>query len=291
MARLSTGWKRSATNNTASDKQPAYTPKKGITMNLSFENKVALVTGAASGMGLATAKAFAVAGAAVALADVNEAALRSAADDLVAAGHEAIGIRCDVADEAEAAAMVEQTVSTFGRLDAAFNNAGVQAPPSDMADEAAEEFDRVNAINLRGVWACMKHELRHMRAQGSGAIVNCSSLGGLVGLPSRAAYHASKHGVIGLTRSAALEYAPRGIRINAVCPGTIDTPMVADMIEKQADAMKEIMRDQPIGRLGRPEESASAVFWAPLMQSMPPRSSFPWIFRRRSTHWSRVRLT
>src|SRR6059036_3681898 len=230
-------------------------------MNLSFQNKVALVTGAASGMGLATAKAFAEAGAAVALADVNEAAVRSAADELVAARHKAIGIRCDVADEAEVAAMVAKTVSTFGRLDAAFNNAGVQAPPSDMADEAAEEFDRVNAINLRGVWACMKHELRHMRTQGSGAIVNCSSLGGLVGLPSRAAYHASKHGVIGLTKSAALEYAPRGIRINAVCPGTIDTPMVADMLEKQPDAMKEILRDQPIGRLGRSDEIAAAVLW------------------------------
>ncbi len=212
-------------------------------------------------MGLATAKAFAVAGAAVALADVNEAALRSAADDLVAAGHKAIGIRCDVADEAEVAAMVEQTVSTFGRLDAAFNNAGVQAPPSDMADEAAGEFDRVNAINLRGVWACMKHELRHMREQGSGAIVNCSSLGGLVGLPCRAAYHASKHGVIGLTRSAALEYAPRGIRINAVCPGIIDTPMVASMLVSQPEAMKELMKEQPIGRLGRPEEIAAAVLW------------------------------
>src|SRR5438034_7136560 len=216
-------------------------------MNSSFEDKVALVTGAASGMGLATAKAFAEAGAAVALTDVNEAAVRSAADDLVAAGHKAIGICCDVADEAEVAAMVEHTVSTFGRLDAAFNNAGVQAPPSDMTDEAAEVFDRVNAINLRGVWACMKHELRHMRTQGSGAIVNCSSLGGLVGLPSRAAYHASKHGVIGLTRSAALEYAPRGIRINAVCPGTIDTPMVASMLTSQPEAMKELMRDQPIG--------------------------------------------
>src|SRR5438128_7061054 len=230
-------------------------------MNVSFENKVALVTGAASGMGLATAKAFAEAGAAVTLADVNEAAVRSAANDLAAAGHKAIGIRCDVADEAEVAAMVEQTVASFGRLDAAFNNAGVQAPPSDMADEAAEEFDRVNAINLRGVWACMKHELRHMRAQGSGAIVNCSSLGGLVGLPSRAAYHASKHGVIGLTKSAALEYAQRGIRINAVCPGTMDNLMVADMLEKQADAMAEIMRDQPIGRLGRSDEIAAAVLW------------------------------
>jgi NAD(P)-dependent dehydrogenase (short-subunit alcohol dehydrogenase family) len=230
-------------------------------VNLSFENKVALVTGAASGMGLATARAFAESGAAVALADVNEAALRSAVGDLIAAGHKAIAVRCDVADEAEVAAMVEQTLASFGRLDAAFNNAGVQAPPSDMADETAAGFDRVNAINLRGVWACMKHELRHMRRQGSGAIVNCSSLGGLVGLPNRAAYHASKHGVIGLTRSAALEYAPRGIRINAVCPGTIDTPMVAAMLEKQADAIKEILRDQPIGRLGRAEEIASAVLW------------------------------
>ncbi len=230
-------------------------------MNWSFENKVALVTGAASGMGLAAAKAFAEAGAAVALADIHEAAVRSATNDLVAGGIKAIGIRCDVADEAEVAAMVEQTVSTFGRLDAAFNNAGVQAPPTDITDEAADEFDRVNAINLRDVWACMKHELRHMREQGSGAIGNCSSLGGLVGLPSRAAYHASKRGVIGLTRSAALEYAPRGIRINAVCPGVIDTPMVANMLEKQADAIKEIMRDQPIGRLGRPEEIASAVLW------------------------------
>ncbi len=235
--------------------------REEFVVNLSFENKVALVTGAASGMGLATAKAFAEAGAAVALADVNEAALRSATQELVAAGHKAIGIRCDVADEAEVAAMVERTVSAFGRLDAAFNNAGVQAPPSDMADEAAEEFDRVNAINLRGVWACMKHELRHMRAQGSGAIVNCSSLGGLVGLPSRAAYHASKHGVIGLTRSAALEYAPRGIRINAVCPGIIDTPMVAGMLVGQSEAMKELMKEQPIGRLGRPDEIASAVLW------------------------------
>ncbi len=235
--------------------------REEFVVNLSFENKVALVTGAASGMGLATAKAFAEASAAVALADVNEAALRSATEELVAAGHKAIGLRCDVADEAEVAAMVERTVSAFGRLDAAFNNAGVQAPPSDLADEAAEEFDRVNAINLRGVWACMKHELRHMREQGSGAIVNCSSLGGLVGLPGRAAYHASKHGVIGLTRSAALEYAPRGIRINAVCPGIIDTPMVAGMLVGQSEAMKELMKEQPIGRLGRPDEIASAVLW------------------------------
>src|SRR5882757_11085520 len=226
-----------------------------------FKDQVALVTGAGSGMGLVTAKAFAEAGAAVVLADIDKGALRAATDELTTAGHQVTGVTCDVVDEAQAAAMVERAVAAYGRLDMAFNNAGVQVPPSDAADETAENFDRVNAINLRGVWASMKHELRQMREQGSGAIVNCSSLGGLVGLPSRAAYHASKHGVIGLTRSAALEYAPRGIRINAVCPGTIETPMVTEMLTKQADAMKEILRDQPIGRLGRPEEIASAVLW------------------------------
>jgi len=143
----------------------------------------------------------------------------------------------------------------------AFNNAGIQAPPADAADEPADSFDRVNAINLRGVWACMKHELRHIRGQGSCAIVNCSSLGGLVGLPGRAAYHASKHGVIGLTRSAALEYAPRGIRINAICPGTIETPMVTDMINKGELSIPEAVANQPIGRLGRADEIATAVLW------------------------------
>ena len=226
-----------------------------------FENQVALVTGAASGMGLATARAFAEAGASVVLADIDGAAAQQAAKDLTAAGHQAIGVACDVTDERQAAAMVERAVATFGRLDMAFNNAGIQAPPSDAADETAENFDRVNAVNLRGIWTAQKHELRQMRAQGSGAIVNCSSLGGLVGLPERAAYHASKHGVIGLTKSAAVEYAPRGIRINAVCPGVIDTPMVSDMLNGQTEAMAEIMKQQPIGRLGRAEEIANAVLW------------------------------
>jgi len=230
-------------------------------MNLSFENKVALVTGAGSGMGLSTANAFAEAGASVALADVNEFAVRAAAEQLVGAGHMAIALGCDVSHDGEVKAMVEQTVSTFGSLDAAFNNAGVQSPAVDIADSTSEEFERVTAINLRSVWSCMKYELLQMRKQGSGAIVNNSSIGGLIGLPGRAIYHASKHGVIGLTRSAALEYASKGIRINAICPGTIDTPMVREMIAKDPEAMKEIMREQPIGRLGRAEEIASAVLW------------------------------
>jgi len=243
-----------------------------------FKDQVALVTGAGSGMGLVTAQAFAEAGAAVVLADIDEGAVRAATDDLTATGHQAVGVTCDVADEAQVGAMVERAVAAFGRLDMALNNAGVQVPPSDAADEPAENFDRVNAINLRGVWASMKHELRQMREQGSGAIVNCSSLGGLVGLPSRAAYHASKHGVIGLTKSAALEYAPRGVRINAVCPGTIDTPMVTSMLHTQADAMKEIMRDQPIGRLGRSHEIAAAILWlcspgASFVIGVPTRST------------------
>jgi NAD(P)-dependent dehydrogenase (short-subunit alcohol dehydrogenase family) len=226
-----------------------------------FQGQVALVTGASSGMGLATAQAFAEAGAAVALTDINDQTLRAATDELTAAGHQAIGIPCDVSDEDQVAAMLERTVSEFGRLDMAFNNAGIQAPPTDAADEPAELFDRVNAINLRGVWACMKHELRQMRTQGTGAIVNNSSLGGLVGLPGRAAYHASKHGVIGLTKSAALEYAPRGIRINAICPGTIETPMVADMLASGELNMDEALANQPIARLGQASEMAAAVLW------------------------------
>jgi NAD(P)-dependent dehydrogenase (short-subunit alcohol dehydrogenase family) len=230
-------------------------------MNLPFENKVALVTGAGAGIGLATAKAFAEAGASVALADSNEKAVRSTAEELVAQGHKALAIHCDVADDAQVEAMVEQTVATFGRLDAAFNNAGVQSPLAETADTSAQDFDRVNAINLRGIWSCMKYELLRMREQGSGAIVNCSSIGGLVGIAGRGIYRGSKHGVLGLTKCAALEYASRGIHINAVCPGIIETPMVADMLVREAEAMKELMKDVPMARLGRPEEIAAAVLW------------------------------
>ncbi|MFF3931758.1 glucose 1-dehydrogenase [Streptomyces hirsutus] len=226
-----------------------------------FTGQVAFVTGASSGMGLATARAFAEAGAAVGLADIDEAALDAAVRQLTGEGHRALALTCDVTDESQVAAAVDRTVETFGRLDMAYNNAGIQIPPADAAEEGAEIFDRVHAINLRGIWASMKHELRHMRTQGSGAIVNCSSLGGLVGIPGRASYHASKHGVIGLTGSAALEYAPRGIRINAICPGTIDTPMVSDMIAKGELDRAEAEANQPINRLGTADEIAQAVLW------------------------------
>ncbi|MFF1405597.1 glucose 1-dehydrogenase [Streptomyces sp. NPDC058294] len=226
-----------------------------------FTGQVAFVTGASSGMGLATARAFAASGAAVALADIDETAVNQAAKEITDTGGKALGLVCDVTNEDQVAAAIDRTVETFGRLDMAYNNAGIQIPPADAADETAEIFDKVNAVNLRGIWASMKHELRHMRTQGSGAIVNCSSLGGLVGIPGRASYHASKHGVIGLTGSAALEYAPRGIRINAICPGTIDTPMVSDMIAKGELDRTEAEANQPIGRLGTAEEMAQAVLW------------------------------
>lgn len=230
-------------------------------MNISFENKVALVTGAASGLGFATAKAFAESGATVAMADLNEGAVRSAAEQLASKGHKTLAIHCDVADDAQVEAMVNQTVATFGRLDAAYNNAGIQNTIAEAADAARDDFDRVISINLRGVWSCMKFELRQMLKQEAGAIVNCSSIGGLVGGAKRGTYQASKHGVLGLTKSAAIDYAARGIRINAVCPGIIHTSMLDGMMATQADALNAMIKDVPIGRLGRPEEIASAVLW------------------------------
>jgi NAD(P)-dependent dehydrogenase (short-subunit alcohol dehydrogenase family) len=232
-------------------------------MNISFANQVALVTGAASGLGLATAKAFAESGASVVLADWNQKEVQAAAKDLADNGHKTLPVRCDVSDDAQVEAMVKQTVDTFGRLDAAYNNAGVQNILAETADSPRDDYDRVMAINLRGVWSCMKFELQQMRKQGSGAIVNCSSLGGLLGGARRGIYHAAKHGVIGFTKSAALEYATRGIRVNDVCPGMIQTPMSEKMIaEGQGEELDKMLNTfVPMRRLGRPEEIADAVLW------------------------------
>ena len=230
-------------------------------LSYDFSGQVALVTGAAMGMGLATARAFAQAGASVVISDHDQENLEHAATALREAGHEVLPVACDVTDEDAAAAMIAATVARYGRLDMAYNNAGVQVPRVDPADEDSAHFDRVTAVNLRGVWACQKYELAQMRAQGSGAIVNCSSIGGLIGNAGLGSYHATKHGVIGLTKSAALDYAGRGVRVNAVCPGTIDTPMVAAMIEKGALDMDALMAVTPMKRLGHAEEIAQAVLW------------------------------
>jgi NAD(P)-dependent dehydrogenase (short-subunit alcohol dehydrogenase family) len=228
---------------------------------LDFSGKVALVTGAASGMGLATAWAFAEAGAAVVLADHREDTVKAAAGKLVAAGGKALAVRCDVRDEAQVSAMVVRTVAEFGRLDAAFNNAGVMAKLAPTAESTLEEWDRVIDINLRGVWACMKYEIRQMEHQGGGAIVNNASVGALTGNPGIPSYIASKHGVVGLTRTAALEYVKHGIRVNAVNPGLIDTQIARDVVEGNEAAYGEMEKNIPIGRAGRPEEIASAVLW------------------------------
>jgi NAD(P)-dependent dehydrogenase (short-subunit alcohol dehydrogenase family) len=232
-----------------------------VNNSLDFSGKVALVTGAASGMGLATARAFAEAGAAVVLADFREDAVKAAVQRLVAAGHKAIALRCDVSDDAQVAAMVDCTVAEFHRLDAAFNNAGVMARIMPTAESTREEWDRVIGINLRGVWSCMKYELRHMVRQGSGAIVNNASVGALTGNPGIGSYIASKHGVVGLTRTAALEYIQHGIRVNAVNPGLIDTQIARDVVSGDEQAYADIAKSVPIGRAGRPEEIASVVLW------------------------------
>ncbi|EEF59950.1 glucose 1-dehydrogenase [Pedosphaera parvula] len=228
---------------------------------LDFSGKVALVTGAAAGMGLATAQLFAEAGATVVLADFKEDAIKEVAEKLVAAGHKALAMRCDVSDDAQVAALVDRTVSEFGRVDAAFNNAGVMARIAPTAESTREEWERVIGINLRGVWSCMKHELRQMERQGSGAIVNNASVGALTGNPGIGSYIASKHGVIGLTRTAALEYAKKGIRVNAVNPGLIDTQIGHDVFKGDENVYAEAARSVPLGRAGRPEEIASVVLW------------------------------
>ena len=227
-----------------------------------FKGKVTLVTGAGGGIGLATARAFAQAGASVILADTNEALIAQATERLRSAGHEATAIPCDVTDIAQVEAMIASTVSTYGRLDAAFNNAGVNSDAAPLLETSDDEFGRVMNVNLRGVWNCMKAELRQMVAQGRGAIVNCSSIGGLKGSRGRSAYSASKHAVIGLTRSAALDYAASNIRINAVCPGMVHTPMAVTVTNNyDPEIVRRMVAQEPIGRFGEPEEIAEDVLF------------------------------
>lgn len=221
--------------------------------------KVALVTGAAKGIGLACAEAFARAGYVTVMADIDKP--EEQASRLTSDGLTAVAYGCDVSDAASVKSMIEWIVSKYGRLDAAHNNAGIQTPQRPMAEITDDEFDRTVAVDFKGVWNCMRYEILQMLVQGGGAIVNTSSQGGVTGFPGQAAYIACKHAVIGLTRTAAIDYASKGIRINAVCPGVIRTPMADELLRRNPALEKELLRDIPAGRMGCPEEIADAVLW------------------------------
>jgi NAD(P)-dependent dehydrogenase (short-subunit alcohol dehydrogenase family) len=226
-----------------------------------FKGSVALVTGAASGMGLATAKAFARSGASVVLADIDLNALQVAVDEIIKNGGKAFPVKCDVSDENQVKSMIDLTLATYGRLDAAFNNAGINTIAIAAADVSMADYHRIISINLNGVWNCMQHELRQMIKQGSGTIVNCSSIGGMTGAQGRAPYSATKHGIVGLTQSAALDYATKGIRVNAVSPGMIETPMADVVTGGKKEMLTEMVKAVPMAKLGRAEDIADAVLW------------------------------
>jgi NAD(P)-dependent dehydrogenase (short-subunit alcohol dehydrogenase family) len=231
--------------------------------------QVAIVTGASTGIGRATAFALAAEGAAVVIADIDVERGKQTAQEIVDKGSEALFVETDVADDASVAAMVERTVDEFGGLDLAFNNAGIEGTPATTHTCTPDNWQRTLAVNLTGVWSCMRHEIPRMLDRGGGSIVNCSSVAGLVGFANIPAYTASKHGVVGLTKTAALEYAKEGVRVNAVCPGVIDTEMVDRFTGQQPEAEAALLGSEPIGRLGRPEEIADAVVWL-----CSPRASF-----------------
>ena len=224
-------------------------------------NKVALVTGAGSGIGLRSAELLAREGARVLVCDLDEPAGSAAVASINDAGGDAEFCRADVADEAEVEAMVAHCLRRFGRLDCAVNNAGIAGPSGNLDGVGLADWNRILAVNLTGVFLCMKFEIPVMRDQGGGSIVNMSSGAGLIATPGLAPYSATKHGVLGLTRSAALENARGGVRINAVCPGSIDTPMLRTAMEADPETDKLIRGSMPIGRLGEPEEIAEAVAW------------------------------
>ena len=225
-----------------------------------LENKVGLITGGGSGIGRSAALAFAHEGAKVVVADIVVSSGEETAQIVKKTGGQAIFIKVDVTQAKEVEAMIEKTVETYGRLDCAFNNAGIDGKVNLLQMCTEEEWDRVININLKGVWLCMKYEIPQMLKQGSGAIVNTASIAGLTG-QGTIAYTASKHGVVGMTKAAALECAKKGIRVNAVCPATIDTPMVKELIEAHPEMKKYVVNMQPMGRVGKPEEVAWAVVW------------------------------
>ncbi|MEN9599734.1 MAG: hypothetical protein RL596_2053 [Bacteroidota bacterium] len=226
-----------------------------------FEGCVALVTGAAKGMGLSTAKAFAEAGAATVMADVDMTSLQTEVDKINNSGGKALAVKCNVANEDEVKSMIDLTVATFGKLDMAYNNAGINTLGINVEDLSRADYDRIVSINQNGIWLCMQYEIRQMLKQGSGVIVNCSSLAGHVGASGRAAYSATKYAVIGMTKSAALENATKGIRVNAISPGMFDTPMADFITDGNREVLHELTKFAPMGRLGQPEEIADAVLW------------------------------
>jgi NAD(P)-dependent dehydrogenase (short-subunit alcohol dehydrogenase family) len=226
-----------------------------------FGGKVAFVTGASSGIGRATALAFARAGADVVVVDVQGDGGHRTTEAVQELGRRALFVRCDVSRDDDARHAVRNTIEVFGRIDVAFNNAGIEGQQAPTAECTAENWDRVIGINLKGVWLCMKYQIPQMLGEGCGSIVNCSSVAGLVGFQGIPAYVASKHGVVGLTRAAALEYSKSNIRVNAVCPGVIQTPMIDRFTHGEAAIRKQLVEGEPVGRVGRPEEVAEAVLW------------------------------